>query len=818
MADKGAINIYGDIEPLFVLNGASTTYAFRILKNGQTEHLYYGARIDADTADGLAEHHGFPPGNTSVHSAGDGNFSPEDMRYEISARGKGDLREPFVDAVYADGSSSLDFVYAGYEVVAGKPQPEGLPGAMADENTSSLIVHYKDQNGGLCLDTYYSVYYNEDVIVRGAGLHNADAEPVTLRRLMSAQIDMDAGEYVMHTFNGAWAREMQHHQFPLEAGCHVSASVGGSSSNIANPFIMISDREAAEHYGNVLGINLIYSGNHRECAEVSPFGKVRVLTGINPDTFSWRLEPGASFDAPEAVMTVSGGGYAGLSAHMHDFINKYIVRGKWANRERPVLLNSWEAAYFKINEGKLLRLAKAAKKVGIELFVMDDGWFKGRNDDTSSLGDWEADPKKLPNGIAGIASKVKALGLDFGIWVEPEMISENSDLYRNHPDWAMRIPGKEHSTGRNQMFLDLANPKVCDYVISAMKKVFSTPGVSYVKWDMNRNMTDIFSPYMESGRQGETAHRYVLGLYRIFKELTEEFPDILFEGCSAGGNRFDLGVLCYFPQIWASDDTDALSRSLIQRGYSYGYPQSVMSAHVSDVPNHQTLRRIPLQTRFTVAAFGVLGYECNLADMDRDELSAIKNQIAIYKKWRRILQYGRLCRGRNALDRNSHPLSSLGMNSLEETIVSPDGKKGVSMMIQSLVQPNVQTFVHKPSGFDPDCKYHVYGMKFKHDLKDFGGLVNYVSPVHVKQDGFIHNALSKFVNMESEEEEHIMSGSALNNAGIHVRSAFAASGYDNTLRFYPDFASRIYFYEEAKAPRALPLKEAKQTAPDGKEN
>ena len=815
MTDDNVINVYGNEQPLFVLNTANTTYAFRVLESAQTEHLYYGARIDADTADGLAEHHTFPPGNTSVLSVQNGNYSPEDMRYEISSRGKGDLREPFIEVIYKDGSLSQDFVYESYDISAGKPELDTLPCALGQsageaEDARTLTISYRDRNKGMTLVNYYTIYAADDVIVRGVKLINTTDEAVRVERLMSAQLDLDAGEYVMHTFNGAWAREMQQHSFELTAGCHVSGSVGGSSSNKANPFIMISDADTNERSGNVIGLNLIYSGNHRESAEVSSFGKVRIQTGINPETLSWLLEKGDTLEGPEAVMAFSEDGFNGLSERMHSFVNRYIVRGYWAHRERPVVLNTWEAMYFKVNERKMLSLARTASKVGIDVLVMDDGWFKGRNDDTTSLGDWTADTKKLPDGVKGISTKIKAMGMGFGIWVEPEMISEKSDLYRSHPDWAMRIPGNEHSVGRNQMFLDLANPEVCDYVIDSMKKVFSNPGITFVKWDMNRNMTDVYSPYLRAEQQGETAHRYVCGLYRIMKELTQAFPHILFEGCSAGGNRFDLGILCYFPQIWASDNTDALCRSMIQRGYSYGYPLSTVSAHVSDVPNHQTLRDIPLQTRFNVASFGVLGYECNLADFDRKELEEIKGQISEYKKWRRVFQFGRLHRGRNGIGDASHPLRSTGANCMEQTVVAPDGSRAVSMMIQSLVQPNVQNIVHRPMGLDPKLKYHVYGMKFKLDLKDFGGLVNYMSPVHVKQDGVLHNVLSRFVDMSSEDEEHTMSGSAINNAGIHIRSAFASAGYDDTLRFYPDFASRIYFYEALEDIKALPLKEDKE--------
>lgn len=362
------------------------------------------------------------------------------------------------------------------------------------------------------------------------------------------------------------------------------------------------------------------------------YGKLRFVSGINPNSFEYRLEVGEELEAPESVMTFSPNGFNGMSQRMHSFVRNCIVRGTWKKKLRPVLLNSWEAAYFDINESKLLRLAKAGKEAGIELFVMDDGWFGQRDDDSSSLGDWFVNKKKLPNGVGGLCKKINDLGLMFGIWIEPEMVNVKSELYRTHPDWTIEIPGKNHSEGRNQRILDLANPDVVDYMIKQIEELLSSANIDYVKWDMNRTFTDYYSNYLPKERQGETGHRYVLGLYKMMKTLTQKFPKILFEGCSAGGNRFDLGILSYFPQIWASDNTDAVYRVKAMTSYSYGYPMSTVTAHVSACPNHQTLRRTPLQTRFNVAAFGVCGYECNFFDMKKEELKEIKTQINIYKE------------------------------------------------------------------------------------------------------------------------------------------------------------------------------------------
>lgn len=801
------ITVKGDKTPLFILDTAHTTYAMKVLDSGHVEHLYYGRKIHMDDADGLTEQHEFAPGTTSVYSPENGNFSLDDMRLEMSSYGKGDLREAFLEIVNADGSMTSDFLYSGYSESKGRDGgTEGLPSSYG-EDAEVLTITLTDKDNSLKLELLYSVYAETDVITRTANLINEGDGDIKIRKLMSTQIDFDPGNYVFSTFTGAWAREMKRTDMAVSSARLVNSSFTGNSSNRANPFVMISKRGCSEEYGEVYGFNLVYSGNHYESVEKSPFGKVRFLSGINPTSFEWKLSKGESFLTPEAVMTYSSSGYNGMSGQMHDFVSKHILRGPWKDRLRPVLLNSWEASYFKISEGKLLRLARKAKSVGIELFVMDDGWFGERNDDTCSLGDWYPNKKKLPHGVKGICDKVRKLGLEFGIWVEPEMVNRNSDLYRAHPEWAMEIPGKAHSEGRNQMVLDLANPEVQDYLIKAMSDVFSSADISYVKWDMNRNFTDIFSKSLPSDRQGETAHRYILGLYRVMRELTAKFPDILFEGCASGGNRFDLGILSFFPQIWASDDTDAVCRSEIQTGYSYGYPMSTVTAHVSDCPNHQTLRRTPIETRFNVASFGVLGYECNLCDMSKDDIEAVRAQITMYKQWREVMQFGRFYRASSINDSRScdgDELGAYGISALEQvpgneiswTVVSPDKTKAVSMTMQILTHANAQWCVLKPMGLDPDVKYHLEGREMKFDLREFGGLVNYVAPIHVKQDGFLHKLIAKFYKMKAESEKHDMYGDAMMYAGVHLRSAFASGGYNENMRYYPDFGSRIYTIEK----------------------
>lgn len=770
----------------YTLHTLQTTYAFRVMETGQLEHLYYGRKIAVEDPSVLVEQHSFAPGNTVAYDQEHTNFTLEDMCLETSGYGKGDIREPFVEVIAADGSATTDFVFESAEKVEGKEPLATLPSSYDETGkVEHLLVTMKDKNHGYTMELHYFVFEESDVIVRSTKFINTSEEAVKLDRLMSTQIDFNESGLVVTTFNGHWTKEMNKYQTTVNIGKFVNSSYTGGSSNRSNPFFMLSHADTSEEIGDCYGLNLVYSGNHYEAIEVNAFEKTRVVTGINPNGFSFHLEPGESFEAPEAVMTYSHRGYAGVSAHMHQFVKENIVRGAWKHKTRPVLLNSWEAAYFDISESSLLKLAKAGKDVGVELFVMDDGWFGERHDDKRALGDWTPNAKKLPGGLNGLCKKVNDLGLDFGVWIEPEMVNVDSDLYRAHPEWSMEIPGMDHSEGRNQRVLDFANPEVVDYMIEQMKNVLGSANISYVKWDMNRIFSDCYSQYLPKDRQEEVAHRYIVGVYRLAAALNEAFPEILFEGCASGGNRFDLGMLCYFPQIWASDNTDAVSRLAIQNGYSYGYPMSVVTAHVSSCPNHQTLRVTPLASRFAVASFGVLGYECNLCDASKEDLAEIKEQIALYKKYREVWQTGDFYR-------------VAAGNQYQWTVVSKDKKTAIGMIMQREVQPNFMFAKFVAKGLDPDKKYHFFGQQRKYNIKEFGDLVNTVAPIHIKQDSLVHNTLAKFIKMDGETEDCVCSGDALMYEGIKLKQGFVATGYSDEVRHFPDYASRLYFMEEVE--------------------
>ena len=785
---------------VFLLETNKTSYIFRVMQTGHLEHLYYGRKLYLGDVDSAMWEHGIRAlsqkrvnrNSCSVtYNKEDFTLGMDNVRLEVSGRGTGDYRQPFVELTWDDGSQTTDFLYEYHRIIEGKPELETLPSAYGEENVTTLIVTLKEKYRPVKLEVRYSVFSDCDCIIRSAVLRNKGEVPVQVERLMSLQIDMEGKDMEMISFHGDWAREMNRRNVQVTGGMAVNSSATGFSSNQANPFTMLAMPGTTEEQGECLACNLIYSGNHYEAAQVNGHHKTRFLAGINPEYFSWKLEPGEKFEAPEAVFTFSAEGFGGISESMHEFVREHIVRGEWKKKERPILLNSWEASYFNFNESKLLKLAKTGKEVGVELFVMDDGWFGKRNNDTCSLGDWQVNRRKLPGGIRGLAEKVEALGMKFGIWVEPEMVNEDSDLYRAHPDWAVRIPGRDHSEGRTQMLLDFTREDVQENIISQMSDVFSKGPVSYVKWDMNRNFSDMYSAALSSDKQKEFGHRYIMGLYKVLKNLTEKFPYILFEGCASGGNRFDLGILCYMPQIWASDNTDAICRTYIQNGYSYGYPQSVVGAHVSACPNHQTLRETPLATRFAVAAFGVLGYECNLAEMKKEELEEIKEQIRIYKEWRSTLQFGQFYRTGGKLN----PQNRMGeSNNLAEwTIVSKDKETAVGLMIQDMVQPNFYHAVYQARGLAEEKCYHFTNRFHQYNLHLFGDLINAVSPVHIKKDSLIHNTLAKFVKMDGEVEDYMVSGSVLNHAGIELAQAFAGSGYEKNTRLYQDYDARIYF-------------------------
>ncbi|MFI3168312.1 MAG: alpha-galactosidase, partial [Faecalibacterium sp.] len=513
--------IIEQIGTLYALHTARTSYLFRVMPSGQLEHLHYGAAVACSkhTEAALAAKPAFSPGCSVQYAPEFAAVCLEQMRTEVGTLGKGDIGEPLLDVHFADGSNTLDFHFVG-AVRCDKPSLDALPSAYGADATLAISLA-EQHNPALTLTLYYSVFVENDIITRTAVLHNNTAEPVVLHRFGSSQLDFNDTDFIFSTFHGGWSDEMHRCDTRLNGGTALCESRGGASSNHTNPFTMLSRPGTTETAGEVYGSNLIYSGNHRTIAAIGAYGKLRLQTGISPEGFAFTLSPGEEFSAPEAVLSYTDGGYDALSQNMHAFVREHVVRGKWQHAPRPVLLNSWEACYMDFNEAKLLKLARAGKACGVELFVLDDGWFGTRSDDKQSLGDWYVNTKKLPRGLKGLAEKINALDMQFGVWVEPEMVNVNSDLYRAHPDWVLCHPSRPHSEGRNQRILDLTNPAVRTYLKETLSAIFASANLSYVKWDMNRVMSDAFSQYLPAAQQGEVAHRYILGLYEVLDHLTK---------------------------------------------------------------------------------------------------------------------------------------------------------------------------------------------------------------------------------------------------------------------------------------------------------
>ncbi len=623
-------------ENVLYLHTKDTSYIINIKEYGKLEQVYYGKRIRENENLNL-EIQTSEFAHSVLYRYDESVDTFEKMSLEYGESGKGDFREPAISLRTKMGYTT-DFIYQSHEFREEREGLKGLPFARGQCKT--LIVTLYDSNIDIELKLYYHAFYESNVITRHARIKNLSDCNIEIDRFMSFSLDLDDDGYELVSFEGDWANEMQKSCQGIKSGIYINDSKVGTSSNRHNPFFMLKRDNASEYFGEAYAFNLIYSANHAEVIEKSPSNKLRVLSGINPHNFSYSLLPNEVFDTPEAVLTYTDQGLNGVSRNMHSFVIKHVIPERFQKKERPILINNWEATYFDFSKKKLLNIAEEAKDLGIELFVLDDGWFGHRNDEKSSLGDWIVNEEKIGGSLRELVDDINALDLQFGIWFEPEMLSEDSELFIRHPEY--RLGAGRISTGRNQYILDLTKSEVCEYIIHSLSNILESANISYVKWDMNRNFSDVYSDRWEN--QGEIIHRYVMGLYYVFNTITERFPNILFEGCSAGGNRFDLGILSYMPQIWASDNTDGNMRVMIQKSLSYGYPQSSWGAHVSASPNHQTRKVTPLETRFHISCFGNLGYELDLTKLRDEEKEIVKQQIMFYKSNRKLLQFGEMYR------------------------------------------------------------------------------------------------------------------------------------------------------------------------------
>ena len=764
---------------VFRLTTENTSYWFQITPFGHLEHIFYGPRLRDQPPEALALKRTAVIGSSVYYDPSDTTYCLDNICLEWSGIGRGDFRHPPVEIKMPDGTFTCDFKYVSHRIVNGFIPMKTLPSAYGNESEcTALEITLKDHSNDVILLMYYTVYEKTNVITRRTVLENHNEKPLTIRRLMSLMLDLPDRNFKMITFDGGWIKEANRHDVPLKYGIFVNSSTTGSSSNRHNPGFLLAERDATEQNGYVYGFNLVYSGNHYGAVELSNHRLVRVNLGINPHCFEWTLNKNESFETPEAIMTFSSGGFNGMSRNFHDFINSNIVRGDWKGKERPIVINTWESFFFKYNGRKLISLARQAKKLGIELFVLDDGWFGKRNDDNAGLGDYAVNRKKFPEGLANFAGKIRKEGLMFGLWFEPEMINPDSDLYRAHPEYAVKTPGKEPTFGRNQLVLDLCNPVVRDYIVENVGKILDETGAVYVKWDMNRHISDAFSPYIQN--QGEFFHRYIMGLYDILGRIFKNRPHILVESCSSGGNRFDLGMLCYSQQIWASDNTDPVERLKIQSGLSYLYPLSAIAAHVSDAPHQQTLRNSPLATRFNVSCFGCMGYEMDIRFLSPAEKREIKRQTEFYKKHRKTFQYGYFYR-----------LRAQKENKFHFECMSQDGSEAIAGFFQTLATPS-ESFDFLPlTGLDPDAKYEVATYPQSLFLKRFGGLVKHIMPFTLNPEGFLLRTANRFYCLTDCVEKYVGYGDML-MSGIMLNNQFMGSHYNNNTRLLGDFGSNLY--------------------------
>lgn len=625
----------------FVLQTAKTEYQMKVTEIGILQHLYYGNKTYGQDMSfrSIPIDRGFS-GNPYELRLQRGE-SLDTMPQEFTGSGVGDFRVSSLSLIGSDGSRSCDLRYQGYEISQTKSAIPGLPSLRSNEDeVSELRIILADKLVGLTVTLVYTVVEEKDVIARRAIFENIGSESLRLEKAASMAIDFQYGDFDVLHYHGRHSMERQMERLPVGHDTHVIGTRRGMSSHHENPFVILCDKETTEHQGDAYGFMLVYSGNHKTEVEKNQADSTRVVMGIHDENFFWKLDGGAVFHTPEVLLSYSSSGLNGLSQAYHRVVRENICPPQFQDVQRPVLINNWEATYFDFDTDKILDIAKSASEVGVEMLVLDDGWFGKRDDDNSGLGDWFVNEGKLPGGLKVIADGVEALGMKFGLWFEPEMINEDSDLFRAHPDWVLADPGRKPMLSRNQMILDMGNPAVVDYLFERMSQILSSAKIDYVKWDFNRSMANVYSNVLPADQQGETAHRFMLGTYDLLERLLTAFPTLMIEGCAGGGGRFDAGMLYYCPQIWTSDNTDALSRLFIQHGTSYAYPVSTMGAHVSAVPNHQTGRDISLKTRGIVAMSGTFGYELDLTRLTDAEKDMMRQQIKDYHRYYWLINKG----------------------------------------------------------------------------------------------------------------------------------------------------------------------------------
>jgi alpha-galactosidase len=674
------------------LHNGSFSYIVRVLENGWLGHLHCGAPL--------------APGRSYVHLGvvpfeGFGHHLRDPLGLEMPTAFSGDARPPGLVVDQPDGSSILDLQFVSQRVIPGKPPIDGLPSVYVEEDdeAETLEVELEDRIAGLAVVLRLTLFAHRQVVTRNTLLRNGGQKSLVVRTAMSGTLDLPDDDWNLVTLSGTWARERHVIDAPLLPGDRSVGSLRGITGHEHNPVLLLRRSDTTETSGETLGMSLVYSGNFLAQATVEPRGTARLRMGINPEKFAWTLEPGAELALPEAVIGWSNQGVGALSDTFHQLYRERMARGPWRDRDRPIVLNSWEGVYFDFDHDRLVEMARASADLGVELFVLDDGWFGERDSDDSSLGDWVVDPRKLPRGLGALAADVEAQGVTFGLWIEPEMVSPRSKLFAAHPEWAIGVPGRPRTQARNQLVLDFSRSDVVDHVEAAITAVLESASISYVKWDMNRDLTEPHAGLLPPERQGEFFHRQALGVYELWRRITQRFPNVLFESCAGGGARFDPGLLAYAPQAWTSDDTDAVERLRIQWGTSLFYPLSSMGAHVSAVPNHQVGRITPLATRAAVSFFGCLGYELDPTKLSDQERAQIRTQTAYYKERRALFQRGRFLRLQSPFEGDGNETAWM--------VVSDDGARAIAAHYRVLARAMPVAERLTLRGLDPAGRYRV---------------------------------------------------------------------------------------------------------------
>lgn len=736
---------YLENEKIFWLDTPNTTYLIGIIgEEGFLGHLYYGRKLKDVTGVLSLARVEEPPFLPEKNDRDRSSFF-DAFPFEYSSNGVGDFRESSLKIRTTAGHDGVSLTYLSHEIFCGKRKLEGLPATFgSEEEVTTLVITCQDPVIGVTVELSYSAFETTDVIARSVRVNNVSKESLRLEKIMSVCVDLEGRECDALTLHGSWARERHMERKTLGHGRYSVSSLRGESSHQEHPFLAILSKNADQTSGEVYGFHFVYSGNFLAQAERNQFGQIRVVMGINPEEFSWKLEPGESFQAPEVLLTYSAQGLGGMSRSYHDLYRNHLIRSPWLHKKRPILINNWEATYFDFTAEKIVDIARESAKLGIEMLVLDDGWFGNRFDDNRSLGDWQVNEEKIKGGMGKLAQEINALGMKFGLWFEPEMISPESKLCEEHPDWAIQIPGRRNCRARNQYVLDVSRKEVRDHIMEQVFSVLHGANIEYVKWDMNRPLTDLGSASLPADRQGELYHRYVLGMYEMQERLLQEFPNLLLENCSGGGGRFDPGMLYYSPQIWCSDDTDAIERLAIQEGTSLLYPLCCMGAHVSVCPNHTVGRTTPFQTRGMVALAGTFGYELDVTKLSEEDKTAVPKQIRAYHAFNDLIREGQYYRCASSQENRDYDCFQ---------VCNKNGDKSLVFFTQVLATPNVRSRCIPLQGLREEAKYKVWQ-----------------------------------VNLDQEElmtdTGKVISGGVLMNAGLIV------------ARPWGDFQTRLFYLEE----------------------